>query len=203
MQLKTMRRIILIGAIGIIICFVIVSLFTGNQKDIGECTNYVCDVKNFQLATTIEISKEGDKFAKVKGDIFKFVTDPLTMYDMNDSKIAYAGDSYHLIAQDSHSIYVDDEVTIEMVGLVDLFGETYDIYNKEGEKIAKAKFNAVNTYGEIYDMDDNLIADYTSNIIFKDFDVRIVNSSILDERSVLMIFCSYYSDQAADNNSDD
>ena len=53
----------------------------------GACTKYKCDVKNFRLATTIDISKEGKDFAKIKGNILKLITDPLTMYDLNERKI--------------------------------------------------------------------------------------------------------------------
>ena len=73
------------------------------RADIGPHTEYQCDVKNLRLSTTIEIDKEGEDFATVKGNIFKFVVDPLTMYDANENKKAYAGDAYHFIAQDSHS----------------------------------------------------------------------------------------------------
>ena len=174
---------------------------SGSKKDIGPCTEYKCDVKNLRLSTTIEIDKEGENFATVNGEILKFVTDPLTMYNLNKNKIAYADDSYHLISQDSHSIYVDGVFSVEMVGLVKLFGESYDIYNKDGEKVANVTFNTFNTNGKMYDTNGNLIADFNSKFFFNDFDVRISEECTLDEKTVLMIFCSYYSDQSADSNS--
>ena len=192
------RGIILIGVISAI---VVVFVLLGNKKEIGSCTEYQCDVKNLHLATTIDIYKEEEQIAKVKGDILRFVTDPLTMYGMDEKRIAYASDSYHLIAQDSHSILVNDEVTAEMVGKIDLLGETYEIYNTDGEKIADVTFNALNTNGEMYDMNGKLIADFNSKPFFNDFEIRILEECEMDENTVIKIFCSYYSDQAADSSS--
>lgn len=193
-----MKKHIIVACVAVICVLIGAWLCLGLKGDIGPCTEYKCDVKNFRLATTIEISKDGNYFSKVTGDIFKFVTDPLTMFDSDGNRIAYAGDTYHLIAQDSHSVFVNDEVSVEMVGKVELFGEEYDIYNRAGTKIANVKFNVANTDGEMYDTNGNLIADYNSKLGFNDFDVRITKKCNLDEKTVLMIFCSYYSDQSAD-----
>ena len=89
-----------------------------------------------------------------------------------------------------------------MVGLVDFFGESYDIYDSEGEQIAEVSFNMFNTIGEMYDMDGPLIADFNSKLFFNDFDVRIYENCEIDEYTVLMIFSSYYSDQKYDSNSE-
>ena len=124
------------------------------------------------------------------------------MKDSEGNKLAYAGDDYHFIAQDSHVIISDGVVVAEMVGRFDMFGETYDIYNAAGEKIAKAKFNWADTYGTLYDMSGNLIADYGSFILFNDCDVRISENCEINHNTVLMIFCSYYSDQKYDSESE-
>jgi hypothetical protein len=196
MNTKTLR-IIIISAVLAIVLIIGFSSMRNNKID-DAYTEYKCDVKNLNMATTIEISKGSEKFAKVSGNILTFATDPLTMYDFDGNKMAYAGDAYHFVAQDSHSVYVDGEYTIEMVGKVDMFGETYDIYNIDKEMIANAEFNDPNTYGTIYDSEGTLIAEYTSNYIYNDFTVRISDKCNIDHKSVLMIFCSYYSDQAAD-----
>lgn len=195
---NVIRIIIFIGVICLLIGAVVLS---GVKKDIGPCTEYECDVKNLRLSTTIEINKENEDFVSVSGNVFKFITDPLTMYDLNENKTAYADDSYHFIAQDSHSIYVDGTMPIEMVGLVKFFGESYDIYNREGEKIANVTFNQFNTNGEMYDDNGKLIADFNSKLFLNDFDVRITKDCKLNEKTVLMIFCSYYSDQSADSKA--
>lgn len=203
MRIRIARRNIVGIVIATVVVLSIVALFifSGNKKEIGECTEYKCDVKNLRLATTIEIDKEGESFVEVRGNIFTFVTDPLTMYNLNGDKIAYAGDAYHFIAQDSHSIYVNGEISVEMVGKVNFLGETYDIHNQDGEKIATVSFDYFNTNGEMHDTDGKLIADFNSKLLFNDFDVRITPDCKLDEKTVLMVFCSYYSDQAADSKS--
>lgn len=198
MERVTRRKLICVIFVVVVLGLLLLSCI---KKDIGPCTKYKCDVKNFRLSTTINISKEGENFAKVKGNILKFITDPLTMYDSNERKIAYAGDAYHFITQDSHSIYVNDENPVEMVGLFKIFGEAYDIYDANQNKIAKVTFNLFNTKGKMYDTQGNLIADYNSFFLFKDFNVRISEKCDLDEKAVLMIFCSYYSDQAADEKA--
>lgn len=194
-ETKTTGRTIIVGLVALLL---IIFVLSGSGSFKGPHTEYKCDVKNLRLSTTIKIEKENEDFAKVKGNIFKFVTDPLTMFDMQENKIAYAGDAYHFIAQDSHTIFVENELRIEMVGLVDLFGESYDIYNANQEKIAKVKFNMLNTKGKMYDTEKNLIADYRSKLLFNDFKVRIAENCSLDEKTLLMMFSSYYSDQHAD-----
>lgn len=199
--MKTRSIIVALVVVLAVIFFGRILLFSGAPEDIGPCTEYQCDVKLFHFATTIEIDKEYEDFATVSGDIFRFVTDPLTMYDLERNKVAYAGDSYHFIAQDSHTIYVNGNLSAEMVGLFKLFGEAYDIYNNSGDKIAYVSFNQFNTYGSMYDMEDNIIADFHSFPLFNDFNVRITEDCPLDEKTVLMIFSSYYSDQSADSAS--
>lgn len=185
--------IIVLGLLFVIVGF-INSLTIG--KFDGPYTQYDCDVKNWELSTAIEIKKEDEDFVKVKGNIFALITDPLTMYN-GEETAAYAGDAYHFVAQDSHTIYVDNEFSVEMVGLVDLFGETYEIYDFDENMIAKVSCNTFNTKGKMYDTEGTLLADYYSNFFFKDFTVRISENCDLDEKTVLMIFCSYYSDQNA------
>ena len=196
---KRIRNILGIAIIAILVIVVVsVFLLTGNKKDIGPCTDYQCDVKNLRLSTTIEIDKENEDFATIKGNAFAHFRDPLTMYDFEGNKLGYAGDAYRFITQDAHSIYVNDEFSVEMVGLFKIFGESYDIYNKDGKKIANVVFNSFNTHGEMHDTSGNLMADFTSKLFRNDFEVRITEKCDLDEKTILMIFSSYYSDQNAD-----
>ena len=195
------RSIIVVVVLFIFVIFGAILFSSGTSEDIGPCTEYQCDVKLFHFATTIEIDKEEEDFATVSGDIFKFVTDPLTMYDLDGNKVAYAGDSYRFIAQDSHTIYVNGTLSSEMVGLFKLFGEAYDIYDTSGSKIAHVDFNFSNTYGSMRDTAGNIIADFHSFPFFNDFDVRITEDCPLDEKTDLMMFSSYYSDHSADSAS--
>lgn len=199
MNTKTSIRVRLIALI-VLVAVVFIAGIIMTPKSIDNYVQYDCDVKNLRLSTDIQISSNNKKVGSVTGNIFRIVEDPLTMSDTEGNKMAYAGDDYHFIAQDSHAIIVGDTVTAEMVGLWDLFGETYDIYNTDGEKIARAEFNYLNTAGEIYDADGTLIATYGSFVFFKDFTVKISNDSEIDPTTLLMIFCSYYSDQSYDNS---
>ena len=196
-----MKRTNLIKLIAIIAILAVVIIIGGTQTPphIDNYTQYNCDVKNFKLSTNIQISSNSKELFTVSGNIFKFIEDPLTMKDTEGNKIAYAGDDYHYIAQDSHAIVVNGNVTAEMVGLVEIFGEQYDIYDTNGNKIAKANFNDLNTAGSIYDTNGKLIATYGSFVLFNDFTIKISNESTIDPNTLLMIFCSYYSDQAYDN----
>lgn len=198
MERRNVKRIVF-GIVAVILLGAII--YSVMRKDIGPCTEYKCDVKSLNWSTTIKIDKEGEDFATIKGNLFRFVTDPLTMYDANNNKIAYAGDDYHLITQDSHSIFLNNTLAAEMVGRFNLFGETYDIYNSNQEKIARVKFNFFNTKGKMYDTTGKLIADYNSFFFFNDFDVRICEDCEIDENVMLMIFGSYYSDQKEDSKS--
>lgn len=53
----------------------------------------------------------------------------------------------------------------------------------------------------MYYTDGNLIADFNSKLFVNDFVVRIKDQCNIDENTVLMFFCSYYSDQSADSAS--
>ena len=197
------RKRLVIGVIVIFFILLATSSCSSNDAEVNNSsdstyTEYQCDAKIISLATKIEIKKENEEFATVKGNIFTFVTDPLTMYDPDDNKVAYAGDAYHFIAQDSHTIYVDNTGVLEMVGLVDIVGESYDLYDMNSQKVAEVSFNIWDTNGKMYDMDGRLIAEYTSNPLFWDFNVKIYKECEFDERAVLMIFCSYYSDKEYD-----
>lgn len=182
----------------IIMLILVITTMLFSPEPIEPHTAYKCDVKNLRLSTDIVISSDGEKIGKVTGSIFRIVEEPLTMKDMSGNKLAYAGDDYHFVAQDSHVIIYDGIVTAEMVGRFKLFGEKYDIYNSSGEKVATVKFNWTDTYGEMYDMNGKLVADYESFIFFNDFKLRISDECPLDETTTIMIFCSYYSDQAYD-----
>ena len=164
-------RIILV----VLIClFLLGGLSSANKQKMSDYTEYKCDVKSLRMSTTIDIDKDNEEFVKVKGNIFTIITDPLKMYDLNENQISYADDTYHFISQDSHSIFVNGNLSAEMVGLVKLFGEEYEVYNENGEKVANVTFNMFNTNGNMYDMEGNLIADFNSKFFFNDFKNLII-----------------------------
>lgn len=161
---------------------------------------YNCDVKKFKLSTTIQINKDGEKYGKVEGNILTLVEDPLTLYDSEDNKIGYAGDAYKYISQDSHGLYLNGEFKYDMVGQIDIWGETYELYDSEEEMLAKAKFNGTSTRGTLYDNDNNIIATYESGLFSSDFNIRIESDCKIEDEVVIMLFASYYSDYNYDNN---
>ena len=190
--------ILLILLITSVIFFAIVTSF---KPDIGDCTTYFCDVKVLTLKTNINVKQGTEKVANIRGKVIKFVTDPLTMYDNDGNQIAYGADEYHFIAQDSHMILVNNQPTVEMVGKFSIFGDKYDIYNMDGQIIAKAEFNMLNSYGTIVGSNGTLWADYHSNFYRRDYDVRIKDECKLDDTTILMMMASFYSDRSADSSS--
>lgn len=196
---NTSIRVEIIAFVTLLVVVLIAGLIM-KPKSIDNYVQYDCDVKVLRLSTDIKITSNEQDIGSVTGNVFRIVEDPLTMKDPLGNKLAYAGDDYHFIAQDSHTIVVEDTVIAEMVGLWKLFGNFYDIYNADGEKIAYAEFNWLNTSGELYNADGKLIATYGSFVFFKDFTVKISKECELDSTTVLMIFCSYYSDQLYDNS---
>lgn len=197
--------IILIALIGIAAAIVLSSPLAAKVGD--DWTKIELDVKLLRLNTEIQIHKDGSQLGVVKGNILRLITDPLVYYDTNGNKIAYADDSYHFIAQDSHSITVGDKVTAEMVGKFKLLGEEYSIYNDNGNLMANAEFDFLNLNGKITDINGNVIAVYRSTPVLKDFTIYISPNCKIDESTIIMICCSYYSDKSYDernsNNSSD
>lgn len=186
---NVMRLLIAILSIAILISYI------GWFVDFRDYTLYDCNGRAIALQSTkIEIDKEGEYFCKIQGNIFTVVTDPLTLYDVNEKKIAHAGDTYHFINQDSHGIYIGRELMYEMVGKFELFGQEYKIYDYDGNYIGKLKFSPANFRGKLTDAQGNVIAKYKSFWGLKDFKVKIYDNCEIDELSVLMFFGSYYSD---------
>lgn len=191
--------------IGLIVLSAILMIVTGNLKDIGAAKTIKADVKSLHLFNT-EINfinpETDDLLFVAKGNYIKIITDPLTLYDADmDTKLGYASDEFHLIAQDSHVIITNNgERSVELVGKFQLLGDKYDIYIGE-ELVAIAEFNAFNTYGTITSANGEIMADYTSKILFNDFTIQITRESIFSDEEIALIFASYYSDQKFDSRS--
>ena len=179
--------IIILAIIGIIAAVVFTSPLAVDVD--SSWTKLVCDVKLIRLNTEINVYKGTEKIGTIKGNILRLLTDPLTYYDTNYNKLAYADDTYHLIAQDSHAINVK------------LIGESYYIYDNSGHMIGNATFDFLNLNGKITDNNGTAIVAYRANPIIKDFTIYISPECIIDEDTVLMICASYYSDHAADSRN--
>lgn len=184
----------------LLLTLIAVDIISIRVPNIGNSSNYFCNVKVLTLRTDIDIKKEKETVANIHGKAIRFVTDPLTMYNRVGDKISYGDDTYHFIAQDSHMIVTNDKVSVEMVGKFSFFGDYYDIYDSTGKLIATAKFNMLNTYGYIKGLDGTLWADYYSHLLRLDYNVRIKDECKIDENTVLMMMASFYSDRSADNS---
>ena len=197
---STQKKISSVVIATILVALIIAGFISSlHRKNIGECSSYVCDVRAISLNTYITISKDNEEIGTISGKIIRLITDPLTM-KKGDETVAYASDAYHIVSQDSHAILVGEQVKIEMVGKVKIFGDDYDIY-QDSVKVAMAKFNYFNTKGELVDNDGILWADYYSGLFRKDYEVRITPECPLTEEEVMLLFASYYSDRSHDRNN--
>ena len=162
---------------------------------------YECDYKSLSLNTEISTTVD-DKEVVIFGNIFTFLTDPLTAKDEEGNVIGYAGDAYGIIEQDDHGIYIDGQFDINMCGNFDFLGNSYQLKDKEGNVVATAEFNEFNTSGTIKDANQNLVAEYSSSYFANDYTVTIYDNDVCSDLSILMIVASYVSDYMADAQND-
>lgn len=87
---------------------------------------YKCDYKSLNINTKITTILDGEEIS-ISGNIFRLLTDPLTVKDSNGNILGYAGDVYGFISQDDHGIYIGEEFDVNMCGNIDLFGESYEL----------------------------------------------------------------------------
>lgn len=186
------------GAIIIIILasMLIVVAYTSNIKSsMDNATIYSCNYHTLNFfRTVIDITKNDNDYATISGKIAKIVEDPLTMTDYNDVYVGKAGDEFHFVSQDSHSIIIGEETYIEMTGEFKVLGEEYTIYDSNQKVIGKVTFNLFGTKGVFSDNDGNIIAEYNSGWLRKDYTVTISNNFKINNDAILLIFASYASD---------
>ena len=162
---------------------------------------YDCNYKTLSFNTNIVTTIDGEEYS-VTGNVFKIVTDPLTLKNSAGKTVGYAGDAYGFVTQDDHAIYIDDEFVFNMVGNFAIFIDSYTIKNANGEVIAKGAFNTFNTFGKITNNEGKVIATYSSMPFFNDFKIKTYkNDTITDDRAIFMIMSSFVSDRKADSNS--
>jgi hypothetical protein len=199
MRKKVIRYLVITSIVFamFIIAFVVIFPHVPSQ---GTYTDYTCDVAVFSTKTSINVTTDadGNDYAKIQGKSFSLFVDPLKM-NKNGEEVAVAGDSYSFISQDAHGIRVYNGDTIDMVGCISFFGDSYELYDEEGRQLGTATFNSLNTEGKIKDMDGNLMAFYSSMLYRNDYNVRIYDNCTISEDAVLLIMASYYSDQHYDN----
>lgn len=161
---------------------------------------YECDYKSLNINTKITTTLDGEEIS-ISGNIFRLLTDPLTVKDSKGNVLGYAGDVYGFISQDDHGIYIGDSFDINMCGNVDLFGESYKLKDSEGNVVGTVEFNMSNTGGSIKDANGNLIVTYSSALFMNDYTVTIYDNDVCSDMSILMIVASYVSDYKADSSN--
>lgn len=183
----------------------ILSVFCLNLTACGEKvtelendTVYECDVK-LSARTKIITNLNGSEVT-IKGGILRLIEDPLEMVNSDGSVLANADDDYNFINQDDHAIYVNDDIGCIVNGNFGFAANHYTIYNKDYEEIAKADFNATDTYGSIVTPDGVLWAEYSSGFFFNDYTIRVHEECDLSDEAVLMLMASYKSDRLADSD---
>ena len=164
------------------------------------CRVYECDYKSLNINTKITTTLDGEEISIV-GNIFRLLTDPLTVKDSKGNVLGYAGDAYGIISQDDHGIYIGDSFDVNMCGNVDLWGESYKLKDSEGNVVGTVEFNMSNTGGSIKDANGNLIATYSSALFMNDYTVTIYDNDVCSDMSILMIVASYVSDYKADSSN--
>ena len=193
-----------------ILSLLVVILMITNLTACGSTTNtevatetgrvYECDYKSLNINTKITTTLEGEEIS-ISGNIFRLLTDPLTVKDSKGNVLGYAGDVYGFISQDDHGIYIGDSFDINMCGNVDLWGESYKLKDSGGNVVGTVEFNMSNTGGTIKDSNGNLIATYSSALFMNDYTVTIYDNDVCSDVSILMIVASYVSDYKADSSN--
>ena len=140
MKNKFLSLIISVSCLGLTVCSSVTKLDTDKV--------YECDFKSLSLNTKIVTEFNGSEVT-IKGDILKFVEDPLEMLDKDNKVLAYAGDDFNFINQDDHAIYVNDKVACIVGGDFGMLTNHYTIYDTEYKELASADFDAFDTYGSI------------------------------------------------------
>lgn len=159
---------------------------------------YECDYRTLNVNTKIVFTENGKEYS-VEGDIFRFLTDPLKLYDSEGNVIGTADDTYNLINQDDHTIIINDRFEVAVHGNFEVIGNSYELYDESGNKVGHAEFNGLCTAGGVYDKDMNCIAVYTGSQFFNDYKVSIYDNSICSDKAILMLVASYVSDYHADD----
>lgn len=191
MKNKLLSLILVFSCVGLTAC--------GTVTEADTDRVYECDVKFSPFQTKIITEFNGSEVT-IKGDILKFVEDPLEMVDSDDNVLANADDDFNIINQDDHAIYVNGDLSCIVGGDFTIIANHYTIYDTEYEEIANADFDASDCYGSITSTDGVVWAEYSSGFIFNDYTVRIHEECELSDEVVLMLMASYKSDRIADSN---
>ena len=195
-----MKRTI-VGYAIILIVLLVITVCTLNITAPSDAQNqYFCDYQHMTLDMEVVVEDmNGNKLYDINGEVFAAFEDDLAMATANGDVVCYTNDIYNLISQNAHEIYRDEQLIYTCDGKIKIFADSYNVYDKDNNKIAYVDFNMFDTVGIMRNVDGDVIARYDSALSRKDYIVSVYDNCNIDDESVLMIFASYVSDLRADD----
>lgn len=195
-----MKGKVIIAPVIIILAILIASLLFTIKGPSDASIQYFCNQK--MLSWDLNIDVENGMY-KIDGELFSTYEDDLAMTNKGGDLVRKTDDQYNFITQNNHAIYdKDGNVLYGCNGKFKLFADSYEVVDKDGEKVATVNFNMFDTVGVMRDNNGNIIARYDSALWRKDYVVSIYDCCEIDDESILMIFASYVSDVRADSQND-
>lgn len=182
---------------------IVIVLFTSQIYAPSDAkSQYFCNRKwlSFDMNVKVEDMNGNYKYT-IDGEFFAAYEDDLAMKNSNGDIVRKTNDQFNFISQNQHDIYQGDELLYVCDGKIKWFADSYDVFDKDGNKIAHVNFNIWDTKGIMKDMDGNVIAKYNSAWSRYDYIVSIYDKCQIDDESVLMIFASYVSDVRSDSEN--
>lgn len=149
------------------------------------------DIHNFSFTPKATISVDDTEIGDISGKFIK-IFDTMTFKDSDDNIIAQGKQEVH-IAFDGWTIFNSEGNAVfrmkEKIGLT----KRYVIIDLEGNEIAwlKKDFDLFTNSAKVYGMDDNVIAEIEQNLMRKDFTIKIIDNSKIDNTSMTSI-CTQY-----------
>lgn len=193
------RCIIAIAMIAILIIGGIISVLVPLSAPQNAKSQYFCDSRAFSIPLDVDVKNMSDEtLYNIKGEWFYTFEDNLTMNDSEGNTVREMKDNYNFITQNDHAIVNNDGALYVMEGKFKFFGDSYKIYNSDKEQVATLECNWLMTSCELRDMQGNLMAEYSTHILRKDYIISIYDECTIDEESVLLLFASAESDSRAD-----
>lgn len=160
-------------------------------KLLNEANEIFVDIHNFSITPKATISVGDTEIGDISGKFIK-IFDTMTFKDSDDNIIAQGKQEAH-IAFDGWTIFDSEGNAIfrmkEKIGLT----KRYIIMDLEDNEIAwlKKDFDLFTNSAKVYDMDDNVIAEIEQNFMRKDFTIKIIDNSKIDNTSMTSI-CTQY-----------
>lgn len=158
---------------------------------LNDASEIFVDIHNFSLTPKATISVDDTEIGDISGKFIK-IFDTMTFKDSDDNIIAQGKQEVH-IAFDGWTIFNSEGNAVfrmkEKLGLT----KRYIIVDLEDNEIAwlKKDFDLFTNSAKVYDMDDNIIAEIEQNFMRKDFTIKILDSSKIDNTSMTSI-CTQY-----------